>query len=154
MDALVRTVVVIVALGPHLERARTGRTVASSGSTVIGTVVPVRRFSAPDDDRARPVRPVRGGTGIDEHLQRPLRRVPVVVVRPDADQSDTGGEQAVEVRVLVGGSVVRDLDDVHRGQGLRWGRPQEPPLRVLPQVPEQQRRRAPRATPARCRVDP
>ncbi len=63
--------------------------------------------------------------------------MPVGVVRADADQRHTGPDRAVEARVLVGGPVVRDLDDVDRRDGPDVG--PHPALRCLPEVAEQQR---------------
>jgi hypothetical protein len=40
--------------------------------------------------------------------------VAVVVAAADADEGDARADPGVEVRMLLGGAVVRDLDDVHR----------------------------------------
>jgi hypothetical protein len=80
--------------------------------------------------------------------------MPVVVVRADADQSDPGRECPVQLGVLVGGPVVRDLDDVDGRAGLRWRGPEESSLGVLAQVTEEQRADAARARALRCRIDP
>ena len=60
--------------------------------------------------------------------------MPVGVVRSDADQSNRRRSLPVRQRVLVGRPVVRHLDDVDRFESAAA----EPPLRRLPQVPEEQ----------------
>jgi hypothetical protein len=78
--------------------------------------------------------------------------MPVRVVGPDPDEPDRGTEPVVQRRVLIGGSVVRDLDDVDRSRRVRAGTP-EPTLRALVQVPEEERRRTPVASPAGLDTD-
>jgi hypothetical protein len=57
----------------------------------------------PQDPHAEPV----------EHGER-RRRGMAVVVLADADQRDSRADLFVQGRGLLGGAVVRDLDDVHR----------------------------------------
>ncbi|WP_239523937.1 hypothetical protein [Geodermatophilus normandii] len=47
-----------------------------------------------------------------QHRQQPRRRVPVGVVRADADQRDPGAGRGEEGRVGVGAAVVRHLEHV------------------------------------------
>jgi hypothetical protein len=67
--------------------------------------------------------------------------VPVGVVRPDADQSDRSSCLPVEERILVGGTVVRDLDHVRRVDTPGT----QSPLRSCSQVAEEQPGHARRA---------
>jgi hypothetical protein len=59
------------------------------------------------------VRTEHAGAEAFEHVEGDGGGVPVVVVAADADERHPGPEACVERRVLLGGSVVGDLDDVH-----------------------------------------
>jgi hypothetical protein len=82
------------------------------------------------------------GARLLDHGQRLLPRVPVAVVGTDADERDGRAGGVVEPRVLVGGAVVRHLDDVDP-RHLVARRGEQAPLRRRGEVAEVEQGEAP-----------
>ncbi|WP_225310305.1 hypothetical protein [Microbacterium testaceum] len=68
--------------------------------------------------------------------------MPVVVVGAHPDETDRGVQSAVQLGILIGASVVRDLDDLHAGDG---DAPAQRRLRLFAEVAEQDRAREARS---------
>ncbi|WP_432758503.1 hypothetical protein [Streptomyces benahoarensis] len=56
------------------------------------------------------------GSPTPQRIDRPRRRMAVRVVRAHRDEGEPGCQALEQRRVLVGGAVVGDLEDVHGGQ--------------------------------------